>query len=63
MYLSANDKGNFRALLDNWKKEPEIIVATDGGRILGLGDLVSESASVHFCVHFVVTFAWPLPFM
>eukprot|EP00958_Prasinococcus_capsulatus_P000071 scaffold1_cov402-Prasinococcus_capsulatus_cf.AAC.71 len=39
MYLSANDKGNFRSLLDNWLKEPEIIVVTDGGRILGLGDL------------------------
>lgn len=41
MYFSAfRHKGHFREMLENWPmKEVDIIVVTDGGRILGLGDL------------------------
>ena len=38
MYVSAQlHRGRVRAVLDNWPYTPDIIVATDGGRILGLG--------------------------
>jgi hypothetical protein len=38
MYLSSQlHRGRVRAVLDNWPYTPDIIVATDGGRILGLG--------------------------
>lgn len=40
LYLSYVDRGNLRAILDNWTAEKvDIAVVTDGSRILGLGDL------------------------
>lgn len=40
LYITLNDKGNVKNVLKNWpRKNPEVIVATDGGRVLGLGDL------------------------
>jgi malate dehydrogenase (oxaloacetate-decarboxylating)(NADP+) len=40
MYFSSRDTGNIRNLLDNWEEEQvDLIVVTDGSRILGLGDL------------------------
>mmetsp|Transcript_6845 Transcript_6845/g.9993 ORF Transcript_6845/g.9993 Transcript_6845/m.9993 type:complete len:565 (+) Transcript_6845:52-1746(+) len=40
MYLTLEtDKGEIREILDNWMIRPDIIVVTDGSRILGLGDL------------------------
>lgn len=40
MYFSAADKGNMHAMAFNWPTDDvELIVVTDGSRILGLGDL------------------------
>ncbi|KAI5804247.1 hypothetical protein DFH27DRAFT_480832 [Peziza echinospora] len=40
LYLSWSDRGNLRSVLENWQTESvDIVVVTDGSRILGLGDL------------------------
>ena len=41
MYFDCfNHRGRFREIMDNWfSHSVQIIVVTDGGRILGLGDL------------------------
>lgn len=48
MYFSAfQDRGKFRQMLDNWpSEEVDIIVVTDGGRILGLGDLGTNGMGI-----------------
>lgn len=40
LYVTANDCGRMRDVLRNWRaREVQVIVVTDGERILGLGDL------------------------
>ena len=40
MFFSARDKGQCHAMVYNWPYDDvDVIVITDGSRILGLGDL------------------------
>lgn len=55
MYFdSFNQRGRFREIMDNWLSHSvQIIVVTDGGRILGLGDLGQSlpSCQAEIAVH------------
>lgn len=46
LFIGANDRGRIADLLRNWPYEAKLIVATDGERILGLGDLGANGMGI-----------------
>ncbi len=46
LFIGANDRGRIAELMRNWPYEAKLIVATDGERILGLGDLGANGMGI-----------------
>jgi Malic enzyme, N-terminal domain len=51
MYFTAEDRGEMSAMAWNWPSEDvDVVVVTDGSRILGLGDLGCHGMVCRCCV-------------
>ena len=46
MFISAKERGQIAEVLKNWPYKAKLIVATDGERILGLGDLGANGMGI-----------------
>lgn len=47
MYFSIRDMGQMNAMVYNWDSdEVDVIVVTDGSRVLGLGDLGAQGMGI-----------------
>ena len=46
LFIGVNDRGRVEQVLGNWPHRPQIIVVTDGERILGLGDLGANGMGI-----------------
>lgn len=47
MYFSLEDRGHFQSMVYNWPEDDlDVVVVTDGSRVLGLGDLGANSANI-----------------
>jgi malate dehydrogenase (oxaloacetate-decarboxylating)(NADP+) len=46
LYVTADDAGRVKQVLQNWPQKAGLIVVTDGERILGLGDLGAQGMGI-----------------
>ena len=46
LYVSHHNLGEMRSIMDNWSQPVDVIVVSDGSRILGLGDLGANGMGI-----------------
>jgi len=46
MYFSSQDVGEMGSMVWNWPREVDVVVVTDGSRVLGLGDLGANGMGI-----------------